>query len=74
MTDWKLYPITYMGVDKKRWIKEQLVLKYRNEKAASTFLDLRNIYQSKRDQDWDLKHCKSKPRYDKIVELGNVEY
>lgn len=74
MAGWKIYPITYRGVDKRKWIKEQLVLKYRNEKPVSTFLDLRGLYQSQRNYERDLKQCKTKPQYDRIVELQNIVY
>ena len=74
MAKWKIYPITYRGANKRRLIKEQLVLRYRNEKTVSTFLDLRDLYQSKRAYERDLEQCKSKPQYDKIVELKNIEY
>lgn len=74
MAEWKVYPITYSGANKMKWIKEQLVLKYRHEKEPSTFLNLRGIYQSKRDHERDLKMCKNKPRQDKIVTLGKIDY
>lgn len=74
MAEWKIYPITYRGADKRKWIKEQLVLRYRNEKPVSTFLDLRDLYHSGRNYERDLQQCKTKPRYDRIVELENIEY
>lgn len=74
MAGWKIYPITYKGADKRRWIKEQLVLRHRDEKPVSTFLDLRDLYQSKRDEKQDLEQCKIKPQYNRIIELENIEY
>lgn len=65
----KIYPFTYRGKDKRKWIKEQLILRRRNEKPLSTFLDLRNLYQSQRDYTKDFKQCKVIPKYDKIVDL-----
>lgn len=74
MAEWKIYPITCAGVDKMRWIKEQLILKYKHEKQPSTFLNLRGIYQSERDHERDLKLCKNKPRQDRIVKLAKIDY
>lgn len=42
-----VYPVTYMGKDKESWLKYKKILKHRNRKNASTFLDLRDVYQSK---------------------------
>lgn len=69
MTEWKIYPITYMGLDPHRWIREQLITRYWNKKNSSVFLDLRNPYRRKRDYSKDLEQCKTKPQYDKIVEF-----
>lgn len=75
MNKWKIYPVTYRGVDKRKWIKEQLLLKYRNKKPLSTFLDLRDLYQSQRDYIKDFTQCKVIPHYDKIVDLpDNFQY
>lgn len=39
----RVYPVTYANEDRKKWIKEQLVFKYKDEKPVSTFLDLRDL-------------------------------
>lgn len=70
----KIRPVTYMGEDKKDWIKEQLIYKYRKEQPASTLLDLRNVYQSRRNLERDYAQCRLKPRKDQFVELGKIEY
>lgn len=69
MTEWKIYPITYMGLDPNQWIRKQLITKYWNKKNVSVFLDLRKPYRRKRDYSKDLEQCKAKPQYDKIVEF-----
>lgn len=73
MREWSIYPITYMGLDKKQWIREQLILRHRNNKKVSTFLDLRGGYRKKRDYQLDLEQCKNMPRYDRIVEFKEAE-
>ena len=74
MAEGRIRPVTYMGEDKTKWVKEQLVYKYRKEQPASTFLDLRGIYQSRRNRERDFEQCRLKPRKDKFVELGKIEY
>ncbi len=74
MAEQRIYPVTYVNEDKEKWIKEQLIFRYRDEKPASTFLDLRGIYQSKRDRKRDLEQCKNKPQQGKFAELGKIEY
>lgn len=75
MNKFKIYPVTYKSEDKRRWLKEQLVLKYRNEKPVSTFLDLRGLYKSRRNYVRDLKQCKVIPQYNKIIDLpDNFQY
>ena len=69
----KIFPVTYVNEDKEKWIKEQLIFRYRDEKPASTFLDLRKVYQSKRDKKRDLGQCKE-PQQGKFAELGKIEY
>lgn len=74
MANGEIYPVTYMGADKKKWIKEQLIFRFRKEQPVSTFLDLRDIYQSRRNRDRDLELCKNKPHQNEFVELGNIDY
>lgn len=47
MENGKVFLITYKGKDKESWLKYKKILQYRNRKNASTFLDLRDVYQSK---------------------------
>lgn len=74
MAEGRVYPVTYIGEDKEDWITEQLILRYRKEQPASTFLNLRGVCQSRRNRQRDLEQCKVKPQKDKFVELGKIEY
>lgn len=56
------------------WVREQLVLKYRKKRPVSTFLDLRGIYQSKRDHEAELKRYGVVPRHDKFADIGKIDY
>lgn len=74
MNNTKIYPITYRGEDKGKWIRSQSVLKFRNEKKASSFLDLRDIHQCERDRKRDLQNCRVKPQPNRFIDLGKIEY
>ncbi|MCM1234802.1 MAG: hypothetical protein NC489_32265 [Ruminococcus flavefaciens] len=41
---------------------------------AGTFLDLRDIHQSRRNMNKDYAQCKNKPRHDTFVELDTIKY
>lgn len=65
--------VSRTGIERD-WVREQLVLKYRKERPVSTFLNLRGIYQSKRDHEAELEKYGVEPRHDKFADIGEIAY
>lgn len=56
------------------WIREQLVLKYRKIRHVSTFVDLRGLYQSKRDHQAESEQYGVSMQHQKFPDIGKIDY
>lgn len=63
----------YIGIERD-WVREQLVLKYRKKRDASTFLNLREIYQSRRNHEAEFKKYGIVLRHGKFADIGRISY
>lgn len=69
----RIHPITWLG-DPESWIEDQLIYRFRHEEPASVFLELRNVYQSRRNREKDLEQCKVKPQPGKFPDIEKIDY